>query len=179
MNATVKVWDLPTRLFHWTLVASLGGAWLTSESERLQNLHHLCGYTALGLIGFRLVWGFVGNRHARFADFVRGPAEVGAYLRSIANGQPRHYIGHNPAGALAILLLLALGLLVGASGWANLNDIGGEWMEELHEGLAAAMLAVAGLHLIGVVVGSLLHRENLVKAMITGTKKTRDTPCAS
>jgi cytochrome b len=179
MTTTTRVWDLPTRLFHWLLVGSFAGAWLTSESERLQNLHHLCGYLLLGLIGFRLLWGFVGSRHARFADFVRGPTAVLDYLRSLASGQPQHYIGHNPAGAVAILLLLALGVLTGASGWMSLNDIGGEWLEELHEGLATAMLVVAGVHVAGVIVSSLLHKENLIKAMITGTKKTPETPCAS
>jgi cytochrome b len=179
MTLRIRVWDLPTRLFHWTLLASFAGAWLTSESERLQNIHHFCGYTLIGLIVFRLLWGFVGGTHSRFSDFVRGPGEVISYLRSLVGGQPKHYLGHNPAGALAILLLLGLGLLTGLSGWANLNEIGGHWMEELHEGLAASMLAVAGLHVAGVIVGSLLHRENLVKAMITGTKETPQTPCAS
>lgn len=179
MNTCIRVWDLPIRLFHWILVTAFSGAWLSSESERWQNVHHLCGYTLLGLIAFRLLWGFVGSHHARFANFVRGPAEVIGYLRSLASGQPKHYLGHNPAGAVAIVLLLALGILTGLSGWANLEEIGGHMMEELHEGFAAAMLAVAGLHVAGIVVGSLLHRENLVKAMITGTKEARHPPCAS
>lgn len=176
MNATnttsrITVWDLPTRVFHWSLAACFAGAFLTAESERWRDVHVMLGYALLGLIAFRLVWGVVGSRYARFSSFVAGPGAVGTYLRSLLSGNPEHHVGHNPAGALAILVLLGLGLLAGATGWAVYNDIGGEWVEELHEGAAYAMLAVVGLHIAGVIVSSLLHRENLVAAMITGRKQ--------
>lgn len=177
MNNRIFVWDFPTRIFHWSLAISFAIAFLTHDSERLRDVHVVSGYVMLGLIGFRLVWGLVGSRHARFADFVRGPAAVMRYLRSLLSDRPEHHVGHNPAGAIAVVLLLALGVATGASGWAIYNDLGGEWLEELHEGLANAMLALVGLHLVGVAVSSWLHRENLVKAMITGYKKTPE--CAS
>lgn len=168
---TVKVWDVPTRVFHWLLALSFAGAYLTSESERYRDIHVMLGYTLAGLIGFRLVWGLVGTRYARFGSFLFAPARVVEYLKSLLTTSPRHYIGHNPAGAVAIFLLLALGLLTAISGFATYQEVGGEWLEELHEGVAATMLAVVGVHVAGVVVSSFLHRENLVRAMVTGDKQ--------
>jgi len=172
--ATVKVWDLLVRVFHWSFAASFAGAWLTAESERWRDVHVFLGYAMLGLVAFRLLWGVVGPRHARFSSFVRGPAAIARYLRSLLSGSPEHHLGHNPAGAVAIVLLLALALLAGASGWAVYNDLGGEWLEESHEFLAGAMLAVVGVHLAGVAVASWLHRENLVASMLTGRKTPPD-----
>ena len=166
----VKVWDIAVRLFHWSFALCFAGAWLTAESERFRDVHVFLGYTMLGLVAFRLLWGFVGPRHARFTSFVRGPAAVARYLRSLVHGRPEHHLGHNPAGAVAIVLLLAFAVLAGASGWAVYNDVGGEWLEESHEFLAGAMLAVVGVHLAGVAVASWLHRENLVASMLTGRK---------
>jgi cytochrome b len=171
MTNRILVWDIPTRIFHWSLALSFATAYITAESERWRDVHVISGYLLLGLIAFRLVWGLVGSRHARFADFVRGPAAVMRYLRSLLSGRPEHHVGHNPAGAVVIVLLLALGLASGASGWATYNEIGGDLLEELHEALAGAMLALVGIHLAGVAVASFLHRENLVKAMVTGYKK--------
>lgn len=171
MEQRIRVWDFPTRLFHWSLATSFTVAFVTAESERWRDIHVFAGYTLLGLITFRLVWGLIGSRHARFSDFVRGPAAVLRYLRSLLSSRPEHHVGHNPAGGLVIVLLLVLGLASGASGWATYNESGGEWLEELHEGLANAMLALVAVHLAGVAVASLIHRENLVKAMITGYKK--------
>ena len=166
----ILVWDLPTRVGHWLLALSFAGAFLTAESERFRDVHVMLGYTMLGLIAFRLVWGLVGTRYARFSSFLFGPAKVLEYLRSLARLKPQHYLGHNPAGSWAIWLILLLGVATGASGWAAYNDIGGEVFEDLHEGLANTMLAVIGVHIAGVLVSSLLHRENLVSAMLTGYK---------
>jgi len=166
----VLVWDAPVRVFHWLMVLSFAGAYLTAESERWRLLHVTLGYTMAGLLAFRLVWGLVGTRHARFASFVRGPASVLRYLRSLVNAQPEHHVGHNPAGALAIVALLGLTGLVTAAGWATYNDLGGEWLGELHEGAANAMLAVVGVHVAGVLLGSWLHHDNLVGAMLSGRK---------
>ena len=170
---TMLVWDLPVRLFHWLMVLSFTGAYLTAETERWRLLHVTLGYTMVGLVGFRIVWGLVGSRHARFSSFVRGPAAVARYLRSLVSGRPEHHVGHNPAGALAILAMLVLTVAIGISGWSVYNDIGGEWSEELHEVVANAMLALIGLHIAGVLLSSLLHRENLAASMITGRKSGR------
>lgn len=167
----ILVWDWPTRIFHWTLAGSFAGAWLTAESERLALWHMSFGYTLLGLIAFRLLWGVVGTRHARFASFLAGPGAVWRYLRSLLSRQPEHHVGHNPAGAVAIVLLLLLGAGTALSGWAYWSEIGGEFFEEVHEALATAMLVVVGVHVAGVVLSSLLHHENLVGAMLSGFKR--------
>jgi cytochrome b len=170
MKTPILVWDLPTRLFHWMLVASFAGAWLTADSERYRDLHVMLGYTLAGLIGFRLVWGLVGSRYARFSEFVRGPAAVRDYLGSLLAGRPQAQVGHNPAGGVAILLLLALGVVASVTGWAVYEDVGGEWLEEAHELASNAMLALVGVHIVAVLVSSRLHGENLVRSMLTGYK---------
>jgi cytochrome b len=170
----IRVWDLPTRLFHWSLVASFAIAFLTAESEKLRNIHVDAGYVLAGLIAFRLLWGFVGGGYSRFAEFLPTPRKLIDYLKSLLNGKPRHYVGHNPAGAVAIFLLLGFGIVAAASGWALYEDIGGDVMEELHEGAANGMIAIVVIHIAGVIVSSWLHGENLVRAMFTGWKKVRN-----
>lgn len=170
MIQRILVWDVPTRVFHWLLVLSFGGAYLTAESERYRDIHVVLGYTLLGLIGFRLLWGFFGTRYAQFRSFLFKPGEIVAYLQSLFRGKPAHYVGHNPAGSMAIWLLLGLGILAGVTGVMLFQDIGGEALEELHEFASNAMLAIVVIHIAGVVVSSVLHRENLVRSMITGFK---------
>jgi cytochrome b len=167
------IWDAPVRVFHWLMVLSFAGAYITAESERWRLLHVTLGYTMAGLVGFRILWGLVGTRHARFASFVRGPAAVKRYLLAILRGQPEHHVGHNPAGALAIVAMLGLTLAIGASGWSVYNDIGGEWLEEVHQFAANLMLALIGVHIAGVLLASWMHRENLTGAMLDGRKSAR------
>ncbi|MBP0593394.1 cytochrome b/b6 domain-containing protein [Paraburkholderia sp. LEh10] len=169
----ILVWDAPVRIFHWLFAACFAGAWLTAESENWRLVHVALGYTAGGLVIFRLVWGLVGTKYARFSSFVRGPAYVGRYLLGILRGHPQRHVGHNPAGAVVIVAMLALACALTMTGWATYNDIGGNWLDELHEGLASVMLALIGIHVTGVVVSSWLHRENLVGAMLSGHKSGR------
>jgi cytochrome b len=169
-KAKVLVWDVPTRVFHWLLALSFAGAFLTAESERYRDVHVMLGYTVLGLVAFRLVWGLIGTRYARFWSFAYGPRSVLTYVKSLFTRSPQHHLGHNPAGSWAIYALLALSLLAAASGYATYNDIGGHWMEEVHEALANTLLGVVLLHVAGVLVSSVLHRENLVRSMLTGFK---------
>lgn len=164
------VWDAPVRIFHWLMVASFAVAWLTSESERWQLVHVTAGYTMAGLVAFRIVWGVIGTRHARFSDFVRSPWKAIDYLVSLVDRRPQRHTGHNPAGGLAILALITLAALTALTGWANYNEIAGHWMEEVHEVLASTMLGLVVLHVAAVVISSVLHRENLVAAMIHGRK---------
>jgi cytochrome b len=166
----VLVWDVPVRLVHWLLVASFAGAFLTAESERLRAVHVLFGATLVGLIIFRLVWGVVGTRYARFASFAFGPRAVLRYLRSLATLRSVRYVGHTPAGSWAIWLMLGLGLAVGATGYGAYAG-GAEWLEDAHAALAWALLAIVVVHVAGVALGSVLHRENLVVAMLTGHKR--------
>ena len=164
----VLVWDAPVRVFHWLMVLCFAGAWITAESERWRLLHATLGYTVAGLVAFRIVWGLVGTKHARFASFVRAPGAALRYLGSLVRGAPEHHVGHNPAGALAIVALLGVAAVVVASGWAAYNDVFKDVFEELHEGAAEALMALVLLHVVAVVVSGWLHRENLVRAMITG-----------
>lgn len=167
-----RVWDLPTRVFHVLMIACFAGAWITGDSERWRVLHVTLGLTMAGLVAWRVVWGLVGTRHARFADFVRGPGRVAAYLKSLVARRPEHHVGHNPAGGWAVLGLLGLTAVTTGLGWAAYSEWGGEWLGELHEGTATALLALVAVHVAGVLVSSRLHRENLVRAMITGRKHT-------
>ncbi|MDP1606478.1 MAG: cytochrome b/b6 domain-containing protein [Rhodocyclaceae bacterium] len=169
----IRVWDWPVRIGHWLLVGAFALAWITGESEEWRLVHAFAGGTVVGVVLFRLLWGVFGTRHARFSSFVRGPGAVLDYVSGLFRREESQYAGHNAAGGWAILALLSLGLLAGASGWLVYQDIGGEWLEEVHEALASGMLAVALLHVGGVVVSSLAHRENLVQAMFTGLKQGR------
>ena len=169
----ILVWDLPTRVFHWLLAASFLGAFVTAESERYRNIHVALGYTVLGLVVFRFLWGVIGTRYARFSSFPIAPRRVVAYLKSLFTRSPQHHTGHNPAGSLAIYAILALALLAGATGYAAYNEIGGEWLAELHDGAASAMLGLVVVHIGAVIVSSLIHRENLVAAMLNGYKRGR------
>lgn len=172
-NANVKilVWDAPVRVFHWLLALSFAGAYVTAESDRWLAVHLTLGYTMAALVAFRLVWGLLGTRYARFGSFVRGPANLVRYGRAMLSGRPEHHVGHNPAGAVAIVLLLSLSVAIVATGWLFYDVSSARWLKELHEGAAGLMLAVVGLHIGGAVLTSLLHRENLVRAMINGKKE--------
>lgn len=168
--ATDKVWDPFVRIFHWSLVALFTLAWVT---EDLQSLHQPLGYAILGLVALRIVWGFIGSPHARFADFVRSPAATLAYARDLVAGRAPHLRGHNPLAAVMILVLLAMLMATGVSGWLMTLEAfrSAEWLEELHEGLASVTLALVVLHVVAVAIMSVVHGENLVRAMITGRKK--------
>lgn len=166
----ILVWDLPTRVGHWLLAGSFAVAYLTGESEEWRLVHACAGGIMVAVVLYRLLWGFAGTRYARFAEFMRGPQAAVSYLKSLLSRSPQHYTGHNPAGGWAIVLLLAMTLITALPGWLTYQDIGGDWLGELHEGAANAMLAVVLVHIAGVVVGSLTHRENLARAMVTGLK---------
>ena len=176
----VLVWDLGTRAFHWLLALAFAVAYSTGDSERLREAHLYAGYVVAGLIAFRLVWGFVGPRHARFRAFAFGPRRVAAYLKSLLTRTPEHHLGHNPAGAWVIFALLGLGAISAATGYALHEGLGGArlegMLEEVHEGATGAMLALVAVHLAGVVVSSLIHRENLVAAMVNGRKRAVRRP---
>lgn len=171
MTSSTRVWDLPTRIFHWALAASFAGAYVLAESERLRNIHVALGYTVLALLAFRLVWGFTGPRYARFASFAYSPLAGLRHLFDELRGQAPRYLGHNPAGGVAVFGLLILGAATGVTGYLNFNDVGGESMEELHEVCANAWLVLVVLHVLGVVFSSIMQRENLVRSMVTGLKR--------
>lgn len=171
-NNEVQVWDPLVRVFHWTLVAAFAAAYVTEDE--LMSVHTFAGYLIIGLLAFRLIWGFIGTRHARFSDFVYSPARVLGYLKDMVRGRPQHYLGHNPAGGVMILMLLASLIATVATGLLMLGDGGGELWEEVHEFFANFTLFLVVFHVAGVVIGGMLHRENLVRAMITGRKQAGD-----
>ncbi len=179
----VLIWDLPTRIFHWTLTASFFIALATGDSDRFRDIHVFSGYLMLGLIGFRVVWGFAGSRYARFRSFLFGPRAAIAYFADLLAARASRYLGHNPAGSWAVFAMLALGLVICLSGLIVLGAeesqgflkgvVGhplGEMTKELHESLSWLMLALVVLHVAGVLIESRAHRENLAKAMLTGRK---------
>ena len=168
----ILVWDLPLRIFHWLLAASFAGAFVTAESERYRDFHVALGYVVAGLLAFRLLWAFAGTRYARLSSFTFGLGAVLEYLKSLLSRNPLRYVGHNPAGSWVIYALFLLGFAVGLSGY-GVHAVGGHWLKEFHEGLANAMLGLVIVHIIGVVVSSFLHRENLALAMLTGYKHGR------
>lgn len=166
------VWDIPVRIFHWLLVLCFAGAWLSAESEKYQLIHYAFGYSAGGLVGFRIIWGFIGTRYARFYDFIKGPKAIIAHFKHTLSGQhTSHYAGHNPAGGVVMVLLMLLMLGTLLTGYWNVKELFGDAAEELHEGLANTMLVLVGLHVTAAIVMSFLEKQNLVKAMITGKKQ--------
>lgn len=171
MDREARVWDLPVRVFHWALAASFAGAYLIAESKGLRPYHAMLGYTMLGLIAFRLAWGFVGTRYARFSAFLYRPREALAYLRGLPRGRDDEYVGHNPAGSWSVYAIMILAVLTGVAGVLTYNKIGGEAIEEFHEVVANLWLVVVGLHVAGVIASSLAHRTNLARAMVTGYKR--------
>jgi len=168
--STVEAWDVFVRVAHWTLVATVAGAWLTRHSG---NWHEWLGYAAFAVVLARLVWGWTGTRYARFSQFVRSPAATLRYaLQVLARTAPRH-VGHNPLGAFMIVLLLVMVMLVAATGWLLTTDAywGIKWMEDLHEGASNALFSLVALHIAGVAFSSIRHHENLVAAMVHGRKR--------
>ncbi len=182
----VRVWDVPVRLFHWSLVLGFVLAYLTAEAHILE-VHVLIGYALIALLLFRLFWGFAGNQYARFKSFLFSPQETMAYMKSMRGGHPAHYYGHNPAGALMVFGLLALLAVIFTSGLVTLAVIDFEgpllflanWVSDdtsyffrhAHDFFVDVALLLIPLHLLGVVAGTIQHKENLVRAMVTGMKK--------
>ena len=171
----MPVWDRVVRLAHWTLVASVALAWLSTIAAlaAIGRWHQPVGYLALAAVLLRALWGIAGpNRYARFAQFVRAPRATWAYARDLlAHREPR-YLGHNPLGAWMIVALMACVIGLALTGWLYTTDRfwGDETVETVHEVLAWTLLALAALHIAGVAYTSFRQRENLVRAMFDGTK---------
>jgi cytochrome b len=169
--ATVRVWDPLVRIFHWSLVGLFTFAFLTGDEW--QKPHEVAGYIIAGLIAFRVVWGLIGSRYARFASFIYRPSTVAGFLADTVRMKARRYLGHNPAGGLMVAGLLLAIVGISLSGWMMTTDAywGVGWVEELHEAAAFTALGLVALHVGGVIVASFEHGENLVRAMVTGRKR--------
>lgn len=184
-NDSVQVWDILVRIFHWTLAMAFLVAWLSAEE--LDTLHYSAGYTIAALVTFRVIWGVIGTHYARFNSFVFRWKTVKSYLKEFFSLKPSRYVGHNPAGGLMVILLLISLALVALTGMAMIasdglgplagswfSQLSGEWIEDFHELLANFTLGLVVFHIAGVVVSSLIHKENLIRAMITGKKKVKE-----
>lgn len=167
----IRVWDPFVRIFHWSLVSCVLINYVLIDDG--ETLHQWLGYIACGLVAARIGWGFVGSEHARFASFFPTPARLRAHLTAMRAGQPDFHPGHNPLGAIMMLTLMALVLALGLSGFLQTTDLfwGEEWLEELHEMLASALIGLAALHAAAAVVMGRLEGVNLVGAMISGIKR--------
>lgn len=181
-DRTVHVWDLPTRLFHWSLLALVILAWFTGEQEGTAAvLHRIAGETIAGLLVFRVLWGFIGGEHARFADFAAGPRAIIDHVRDLFSATPRRHLGHNPLGGVAVFLLLAVIAGVVATGLfssseENVAPFAGAWglnLSDAHETLFRVLQALVAVHVLGVVVESFKTKDALVPAMLTGHKRRR------
>lgn len=191
----ITVWDPWIRLFHWTLVIAFVLAYFTQEGPFedlldgawLQLIHVWSGYVIVALLMFRLIWGFAGSRYARFSDFVHHPREIFTYTKEVLTLRAPRHLGHNPAGgAMIVVLLLSLTITVvaglmlygadkgmGPLAGLLMNSSDGliDGTKEVHEFFANFTLILVVGHLVGVIWESLLHRENLAHAMITGRKR--------
>ena len=175
------IWDLPTRLFHWLLVAAFATAWLSAELGYME-VHRWNGYTILTLLGFRLLWGLFGSRHARFRDFLFPPATVLRYLR----GAPVDYAGHNPAGGWSVLAMLLLLTIQGVTGlfatdevlfegpyYPAVSEATAAWLTTWHKFNFNLILALVALHLAAIAYHRWIKGDNLVIAMLTGRHPAR------
>lgn len=172
---SIRVWDLPLRLFHWLLVVAIAVAFLSAEEgSPLSDWHIASGWVVAVLIVFRLIWGFIGGEHSRFADFVK-PSAIGHHVKDLLRARSKPSLGHNALGAVSALLLLAL---IAATVWTGIMMAEGGG-EDIHELIAYILLALVAVHILAVIVMSFLTRDNLVRAMITGSKRAERHPEAS
>ncbi len=165
------IWDLPTRIFHWVLGPAIIAAFLIAKLSEKESsifyLHVIFGALVGLLLGWRLIWGLIGSRHARWQSMIFSPLEIVTYFRRVASGQGRYYAGHNPGSAVVLLaLLIFAGATVATGMFMPISKL----FEEAHEVLPIIVLALTGLHIAGVVMASRLHHENYTLAMVTGKK---------
>lgn len=186
-TSQIRVWDPLVRFFHWSLASAFVVAYITEDD--FLSVHSWAGYLILALLVIRFIWGFIGTRHARFSDFTYSPAHIIQFLKDTLRFRAKRYLGHNPAGgAMAILLMTSLlvtsisgVMLVGAEEQAGplanlFTQTGERWgdiLEEVHEFFANFTLLLVFMHIAGVIVESLIHKENLVTSMITGFKSRK------
>jgi cytochrome b len=171
VQPATQVWDPFVRMFHWSLVACVLTNYFVIDDGK--DVHQWIGYAASALVTLRVVWGFIGTRHARFTDFFPTPNRLRAHFAAMRAGRMEHHIGHNPLGALMMLTLMAVVISLGLTGFLQTTDTfwGEEWLQELHALIASALISLAGLHAAAAILMSRIERTNLVAAMFTGVKR--------
>lgn len=172
----VLIWDWPLRACHWALAISVLIAWLTASTY--DSLHRIAGYVVLGLIVFRLVWGFFGTRYSQFRTLRRRLRATPQFLWNLRRGKTGRYLGLNPAGAAMLVTMLLLLAISAVTGWMSttVRFFGVPWVEDTHSYVSDAVLALAVLHVIGVAAMCVLQRENLVRSMLSGWKRRHVFP---
>ena len=174
MNA-IRVYDWPTRLFHWLFagffVTAFAIANLVDDDSARFSLHMLAGLGMVFVVVLRLAWSTIGTRHARLGDLTLAPRQLGAYLKSIVTGGGRQWAGHNPASSWAAVAMVGLAIGLGVTGWLMATGAESDALEEAHELMANGFLAIVLLHVGGVLVHMLRHRDRLAASMVTGTKQ--------
>ena len=180
MKKQIKVWSPWVRLMHWGLAVSFSIAYYTRDSELDRDIHIYAGYVVGSIVLARLLFGFFARDHASFWNFPPNLVAAFGYVKSLVYGKARRYVGHNPAGAMAIYALLSVSLATVITGYMSLNSIllpfgigGDETAGQWHGMLSTLLVMLVGMHLTGVIVGSLVHRENLIRSMLTGLKPVR------
>lgn len=183
MRNMVKVWDLPTRLFHWLLVALFAFLIISGESDDLMEYHFYAGYLLTGLVVFRVLWGFAGTRYARFSSFKLSPKEACSYTVGLLQAKHNPQYGHTPAGSLMVIIMLALLGLQVLTGMMSSDEIiwtgplynlvgeeGAEVAGEIHESIQGLLLMLVGIHVLAIILYKVKFKEPLVPAMIHGKK---------
>lgn len=185
---TLKVWDLPVRFFHWSLVSLFIAAYITNALGTNYFTYHLwCGYAIIVLVSFRIIWGLVGTYHARFSNFVRNPIATAKYAISVVKKTDKHYLGHNPLGAIMVVALLLIILIQAVTGlftndeifntgplYAYISDEFSLKLTSLHRQLFYWILGAVLLHIAAVLIHVFFKRDNIIKAMLTGKKSAQD-----
>ena len=164
------VWDRFVRIFHWTLVLCVLNNFFIFDDGK--NIHQWTGYISLSLVVTRIIWGFIGTKHARFSDFFPTPTKLIHHLKELKSGVHDGYSGHNPLGALMILTLISVVLCLGLTGWMQTLDAfwGEEWLQNLHAYIADALIMLATVHALAAILMGRLERTHLIRAMFTGKK---------
>lgn len=165
------VWDRFVRVFHWSLVSCITLNYFVLNDGK--TTHQIVGYMALTLVLARIIWGFIGSRHARFVDFFPTPSRLAHHFRDVRAGNHTANQGHNPVGALMMLALMATVLALGTTGWMQTLDAywGEEWLQNLHRGIGNVLISLATLHALAAIVMGRIERTRLIKAMVTGIKE--------
>jgi cytochrome b len=192
MGMKIQVWDLPTRLFHWVLVLSVGFLIFSGKTGNLFDWHQTSGIIVLALLLYRLVWGVFGSTTSRFSDFVYSPSKVIAYAKSMFSRRAIPHAGHNPVGGVMVIVMLGLLLFQGVTGLFSTDDVlvegklyglvnedTAEWITGLHHQSSELLIPVLVLHILAIIFYRAYKKHDLTKAMITGSAEFEEKPTKS
>lgn len=184
----IRIWDLPTRIFHWLLVLCIAFLVFSGETGNLFDWHQTAGIIVLSLVIYRVLWGFFGSTTARFSHFFYSPSSIIAYAKTLLNKQSKPHVGHNPLGGLMVFVMLALLLFQGVTGLFATDEVlvegplfglvdegTADWLTGLHHSSAELLIPIVVLHILAIVFYRVYKKQNLVKPMITGEAELPET----